>query len=95
VIVVPAWVGCLDSSCLRELVAEALWARQYAVERGAEIDVTCRAVMKSADTTMEHIHDRRVTGDAACRKASAALRKYTTAAECALPTATRKRARAR
>ncbi len=85
-VVVPAWVGGLDSECLRQIVSEALWARQHAVDHGAEQHSPCRAALASADATMATIHDHRVVGDPACTKASAALRAYTVAAECAHPT---------
>lgn len=86
----PKWVDELGDPCLQTVVVEALVARDFAEKYGAEKHPDCAAVFRSADTTLAQVADGRVTGDLAWRKASDALRKYTTAGECAHPSATRR-----
>lgn len=83
---VPDWVKRISDPCLANIVTEALVARNAAVIGGAEGHKECRAVLRSADQTLDAVEAGH--GDA-CRKASTALRKYNTAAECAHPTAMR------
>ena len=87
------WTDDIEDDCLFEEVAEAIVARARAVRRGALDDDAeeCAKAMRSGDRTLKQIEDGRVTGEAACKKAAVALRKFATAAECARPTARRKK----
>jgi hypothetical protein len=92
---VPEWVDGLRDRGLRAVVAEALFARAFAIRHGAREHAKGVAALTSADTALDQIADGRVTGDLACRKAAGALRKYNTAAECAASTAIRRARKAR
>ena len=81
----PAWVNALDDMCLREGVREALTARETALSLGANKKQGCVGAFRSAETTLDQIEFGRVTGQAACKKAAVALRKYTNAVDCAVP----------
>lgn len=85
----PRWVDALDNDCLWETVREALQAKASAIRQGAEEHKACRAVMRSADKTIDAIEKGDVQGTEACKKAAVAVRKYSTALECARPSARR------
>lgn len=85
----PAWVERLEDSCLQQTVIEALVARWTAIKNGAEHHRACKAALVSGKTILENIATGRVTGELACKRAADALRKFTTAVECAHPTAQR------
>lgn len=87
----PSWVSALRDDCLTESVKEALLARNSALRSGALEDKNCAAAFRSADATIDQIEFGRVIGRVACQKATTAMRKFTVAAECALPTAKRAR----
>jgi hypothetical protein len=87
----PAWVERIRDACLSEAVKEVLQARGTAIRSGALQDKNCLSAFRSADMTIEQIEYGRVQGKPACAKAATALRKFTTAAECAAPSATRRR----
>jgi hypothetical protein len=92
---VPEWIHELRESdpYLWEVVVEAWEARHAGVTRGAlkhaKEHPACAAAWESADVTMEAVRDGRVTGANAYKKAAVAVRKFTVAAECAHPTASR------
>lgn len=87
---VPAWVDALKDECLKTTVIEALVARKYATDHGAEDNRNCAAALRSADVTLDNIESGKLSGKPAWKKAADALRKYNTAGECAYPTATRR-----
>ena len=91
----PKWVEDLDDECLKTGVIEALVARQSAIVHGALENRACKAVFSAAEATLDKIRDGSVTGEVAWKKADDALQKYTTARECAAPTATRSAKRGR
>jgi hypothetical protein len=87
----PTWVDRLDDRCLETAVVEALVARRSAIRQGAERSgPACRAALRAGDATLERIADGSIKGELAWKRAADALRKYTTAAECAMPTAMRR-----
>jgi hypothetical protein len=81
----PAWVDKLDDTCLETTVIEALVARDYAIRMGAERHKPCKSMLRAADATLDQIADGRIVGRLAWKRAADALRKYTSAAECAHP----------
>ncbi len=85
----PEWVEeiALHNMCLYETVVEALFARHTALRNNAQQYKACAAVMRAADETLRQIAEGRIKGTVACKKAAIAVRKYTTAFECAHPTA--------
>jgi hypothetical protein len=85
----PEWVQSIEDPRLSATVREALFAGDTAVEAGAKKYKNCQRALRSAEQTLDQIRFGRVTGKAACRKAADAIRKFTTAAECAEPTAKR------
>lgn len=86
----PEWVKALRDPCLKSVVKEALSARDFATDAGAERYKTCAKLLRVGDTILRSIEDGRATGPAAWKKAADALRKYTVALECAHPTARRR-----
>ena len=88
-LVVPDWVTDLlrIDRCLYEVVMDALVARFSA--RSEETCDICLSKFRSADKMMGKIRKERVTGREAWLKAAKAMRKYTVAAECVHPTASR------
>ena len=89
----PDWIREIDDSCLKAVVVEALIARLSAIDNGAEDHEACNSALRSGDATMDSIRFGRVKGEEACKKAATAVRKYNTASECVVPTATAKRRR--
>ncbi len=85
------WVRAIadKDACLYGILREALVARSTAIEDGAWHYEACAAVVKAADDTMDSIRFEHVKGRAAWKAATTALRKYTTAMECVVPTATK------
>jgi hypothetical protein len=83
----PAWVNAIDNDCLREVVREAVDAQSWAIDRGAERHPSGRKLLSVGDDILQRIEDGRLKGDAACKKAAVALRKFNTAGEHARPTA--------
>jgi hypothetical protein len=65
------WVNKIDDRCLRDVVLEALIARNAAVRANGD-DKTIAA----GDATLEQIEYGRVSGRRACRKAATAVRKF-------------------
>lgn len=81
----PGWVTSLEDSCLRKAVKEALVAKDTAVDLGAtrrDAPRECRAAFRAADKTLDQVREGRVEGDAACRKAAVAVRKFSNAVDC-------------
>ncbi len=86
----PEWVSEIKDHCLKDVVREVIVAHDKAVEAGAARYKNCRNALKSGEKTIEQIRYGRVTGLTACKTAADALRKLTSALECAEPTATRR-----
>jgi hypothetical protein len=70
-------------ACLYQNVLEAMTARHYAVQAGAEQHAPCASILRKADAILAAVEDGRATGQVAWRKATDALRKYTVAMGCA------------
>jgi hypothetical protein len=88
------WVQEISAvdQCLGRIVKEAMVARDAAVEAGAATKGAsrkCRAVFNSAENTIAAVRDGRIKpgSDAAWKRATDALRKYTSALDCADPRA--------
>lgn len=89
-VVYAPWVNELweQDPCLGRIVIEAVVARQAALKAGAnkpEAPRSCRRAFESAETTLDAVRLGKVAPgtDAAWRRASDALRKYTTSLDCA------------
>lgn len=65
------WIESLESTCLREMVTEALIARRSAVAANGDAKI-----IRAGDKTLERIEFGKDTGDVACRKASVAIRRF-------------------
>jgi hypothetical protein len=81
----PDWVRNLDD-CLQEEVREAIDARSWAIDRGAEKHSSAAKLLRIGDEILARIEDGRLRGSVACRKAAVATRKFNTAGEHAKPT---------
>jgi hypothetical protein len=77
----PTWVSHIDNDCLREEVREAIDARSWAIDRGAERHPNSAKLLRIGDSILERIEDNRFHGDTACAKAAVALRKFNSAGE--------------
>lgn len=84
---VPEWVRQIDNACLQEEVREAIDARSWAIDRGAQRHPSGAKLLRIGDDILARIEDGRLDGIAACRKAAVAVRKFNTAGEHALSTA--------
>jgi len=89
----PPWVEQIDDQCLRDVVTEALIAADYAREHGAGKDRVCKRILASGDAIIDQLASGKVPRERRCLTASAALRKYTTADQCILPSKRRGRHR--
>jgi hypothetical protein len=83
----PAWVSKIDNECLREVVREAIDAKSWAIDRGAEKRPSAAKLLRVGDDILARIEDGRLKGDVACRRAAVAARKFNTAGEHAKSTA--------
>lgn len=72
----PRWIRRLPDLALRLVVGEAIAARDAAIRFGAVQSAQARRVIEAADRKIEAIAFGEVLGDAARRKAAAALRAY-------------------
>ena len=79
----PEWLEAIDDVCLRRTLSEALIARGEAVQFGAMQKRRAKGEIASGDRTVEQIASGRYTGEAACKRAADALRKYTHALDLA------------
>lgn len=84
---IPEWVRQLENSCLQEEVREAIDARSWAIDRGAEHHPSAMKLLRIGDDILAKIEEGRLRGDVACRKAAVAVRKFNTAGEHAKSTA--------
>ena len=83
----PAWLQHIENDCLREELREAIDARSWAIDRGAEHHSSASKLLRIGDDILERIEDGRLQGATACRKAAVATRKFNTAGEHAASTA--------
>ena len=83
----PSWVNAIDNQCLQEVVREAVDAQSWAIDRGAANHPSAAKLLRIGDDILLRIEDGRLSGDLACKKAAVALRKFNTAGEHALSTA--------
>jgi len=86
----PQWIRLIANGdrCLDEVLTEA-WvagekAHEAADERGDEIPRMCSGELREADGILESIQDGRVPRNQLARKAAQAVRKFSTARECAI-----------
>jgi hypothetical protein len=83
----PEWAYGLENTCLQEEVREAIDARSWALDRGADKHPSGAKLLRVGDKILHEIEHRIVRGDKACRKAAQATRKFNTAGEHARSTA--------
>lgn len=93
-VIFEPWVESISAAdrCLGRIVKEAAVARDAAIDAGATRKTApkkCRAIFVSAETTFEALKDGRIKPgkDAAWKRATDALRKYTNALDCSDPRA--------
>jgi hypothetical protein len=84
----PEWVLKLDD-CLQNEVREAIDAKSWAIDRGADKHPSGTKLLRIGDEILDRIEDGRLSGSEACRKAAVACRKFNTAGEHAKSTAPR------
>jgi hypothetical protein len=80
----PEWVLQLDD-CLQEEVREAIDAKSWAIDRGADKHPSGAKLLRIGDKILDQIENG-LRGARACRKAAVACRKFNTAGEHAKST---------
>lgn len=84
---VPEWVHAIENDCLQNVVREAIDARSWAIDRGADKHPSGSKLLRIGDEALAAIEHGRSKGDAACKKAAVACRKFNAAGEHAQSTA--------
>ena len=85
----PEWIGELSNGddCLEEVLTEAWVAGEHARnairQRGSAAPRACASEMEAADGILEAIREGRVPSGRLAAKAAQAVRKFSTARECA------------
>jgi hypothetical protein len=82
----PEWVLKLDD-CLQNEVREAIDAKSWAIDRGADKHPSGAKLLRVGDDILARIEDGRLRGAEACRRAAVACRKFNSAGEHAKSTA--------